>query len=91
MPEPPAAPGEGPVLQALDEGRRLEAYAEQQTREMRVCFLCERVVYRRLPVRKIGRRWICIDCVRELKELLENLDHWEHLAVLSRGEPPRSA
>ena len=69
-------------LRTLAEGKRFEAYVEQQTAEMRVCALCQKVVYRRTPMKMIGRRWVCIDCLRALKEALDTLDRWEEMSVL---------
>ena len=87
MPEPALASTAPPtdrrrMLRTIAEGKRLEAYAEQQTAEMRTCFLCERVVYRRKPMKKIGQRWVCIDCLRSLKESIDTLDRWEQLTAL---------
>ena len=79
------------VRRALSDGQRLEAYTEQQTREMRSCQFCERVGYRRLPLKPLGRRWVCIDCLRSLKELLEGLERWEVAAAgpaVPEGERP---
>jgi hypothetical protein len=28
-------------------------------------------------MRLIGKRWLCIDCLRQLKETLETMDQWE--------------
>ena len=72
----------GRILKKLAEGKRFEAYVEQQTDEMRVCAFCEKVYYRRKPMKKLGARWICIDCVRSLKESLDSLDRWEQMSVL---------
>ena len=69
-------------LRTLTEGKRFEAYAEQQTAEMKVCFLCARIYYRRKPMKRLGSRWICIDCLRGLKESLDTLDEWEKMAAL---------
>jgi len=70
------------VLRTLAEGRRFEAYAEQQTAEMRLCALCQKVFYRRKPMKLIGARWVCIDCLRSLKESLDTLDRWEEMTAL---------
>jgi ribosomal protein L37AE/L43A len=78
----PEGSSEPPALRALEEGRRFESYVEQHTRDMHTCFLCERVAYRKIPVKKIGGKWLCIDCLRELKEGLDSLEHWEHLVSL---------
>jgi hypothetical protein len=71
------------ILRTLQEGKRLEAYVERQSDEMRVCALCEKVYYRRKPMKKIGARWYCIDCLRSLKESLDSLDRWEELSLLN--------
>jgi hypothetical protein len=81
-PEISVPPDRKRLLRTLAEGQRFEAYAEQQTAEMKVCFLCERVYYRRKPMKKVGQRWLCIDCLRGLKESLDTLDDWEKRAVL---------
>jgi len=80
MPESAATPRRG--LPSLTEGKRFEAYVEQQTGEMHVCAFCQKVYYRRKPMKKVGARWICIDCLKSLKETLDGLDRWEELSVL---------
>ena len=70
------------VLRTLAAGKRYEAYVEQQTAEMRVCALCEQVFYRKKPMKKIGARWLCIDCLRGLKDSLEGLEQWEEMSAL---------
>jgi hypothetical protein len=69
-------------LRTLAQGKRFEAYVEQQTAEMRVCAFCQKVYYRRKPMKAIGARWVCIDCLRGLKEALDTLDRWEEMSVL---------
>lgn len=81
-PTPTASPTDRRALRSLAEGKRYEAYVEQQTREMRVCALCSKVYYRKKPMKPIGSRWVCIDCMRQLKEALDTLDRWEELSVL---------
>ncbi len=66
----------------MAEGKRFEAYTEQQTAEMRTCRVCDKVFYRRKPMKKIGARWYCIDCLRQLKDALDSLDRWEELSAL---------
>jgi hypothetical protein len=70
------------LLRNLAEGKRFETYVEQQTQEMRVCFLCDKIFYRRKPVKRVGARWVCLDCLRALKETIDTLDQWEQLATL---------
>ena len=69
-------------LRTLAEGKRFEAYVEQQRAEMRVCAFCHQVFYRKKPMKLIGQRWVCIDCLRSLKESLETLDRWEEMSAL---------
>ena len=69
-------------LRTLAEGKRFEAYVERQTPDMRVCAFCQKVFYRRKPMKPIGHRWVCIDCLRALKEALDTLDRWEEMSVL---------
>jgi hypothetical protein len=70
------------LLRNLAEGKRFETYVEQQTQEMRVCFLCDKIFYRRKPVKRVGARWVCIDCLRALKESIDTLEQWEQLSTL---------
>ena len=70
------------LLRNLAEGKRFETYVEQQTQEMRVCFLCDKIYYRRKPVKRVGARWVCIDCLRALKDSIDTLDRWEQLSTL---------
>jgi hypothetical protein len=93
-PAPPAgaaAPERRRGLRTLAEGKRFEAYVERQTAEMRPCTFCRRIFYRKKPMKQIGSRWVCIDCLRSLKESLETLDRWEELTALhaemERGAP----
>lgn len=64
-------------IDAILEGKKLENYTEYKTREMHVCFLCETICYKSTPVKKIGNKYICINCLKMLKELLDNLEVWE--------------
>jgi hypothetical protein len=76
------APSGKRLLRNLAEGKRFETYVEQQTQEMRVCFFCDKIYYRRKPVKRVGARWVCIDCLRALKESIDTLDRWEQLSTL---------
>lgn len=84
----PEASGASPAaekkrgLRTLTEGKRFEAYVEQQRAEMRVCAFCHQVFYRKKPMKLIGQRWLCIDCLRSLKESLDSLDRWEEMSAL---------
>lgn len=60
----------------------MEAYAEHRTEDMHHCHLCERITYKKIPGKEIGEKWICIDCLRRLKEVLDNLEKWEEELAL---------
>jgi hypothetical protein len=64
------------TLESIIEGRKMEAYAEHMTKEMRSCWICEKVCYKS-PTRNIGGRYICFDCLKQLKEAFSSLDKWE--------------
>lgn len=72
------------ILDSVREAKKMELYVEHRTQEMKVCFLCEKVCYRRTPVTRIGKKYVCIDCIRQLKETLDGLKQWEE--ELSIGE-----
>jgi len=65
------------TLESILEGKKLDAYAEHCTKKMHVCALCGAVGYLKKPMKQIGEKWVCIDCIRELKEVLDTLPHWE--------------
>ena len=65
------------VIESIVEGRKMEAYAEHRTKEMHSCWFCGSICYRKTPVKNIGGKWICIDCLRQLKETLDTLNQWE--------------
>ena len=65
------------ILESIIEGRKMEAYAEHRTKEMHSCWLCDNVIYRKTPIKQVGGKWICIDCLKQLKEALDGLDQWE--------------
>jgi hypothetical protein len=65
------------IVGSVIEGRKLDSYAEHQTREMHACFMCDDICYKKKPTRQVGKRWICIDCLRQLKETLDQLKQWE--------------
>ena len=70
------------ILESLLEGQKMDAYVEGRTEEMKVCRVCDTISYRKKPVRSIGSKWICIDCLRSLKELLDTLGQWEEELAL---------
>ena len=72
------------LVESIIEGRKMEAYAEHRTRDMHVCWVCNSICYKRKPVKSIGVRWICIDCLRQLKESLETLQQWEEELSLEK-------
>ena len=65
------------TLEAIVEGRKMEAYVEHRTKEMHACWICGTVGYKKLPMKSVGGRWICINCLRALRETLDSLDQWE--------------
>lgn len=72
------------TLEALVEGKKMEAYVEHRTRDMHVCALCEKVGYKKCPMKCVGKRWICLDCLRQLREVLDTLEQWEAEVQLER-------
>ena len=72
------------ITRTLVEGRKMEAYAEHRTKEMKACRLCGRICFRKVPVKTIGNVDICIDCLRSLKETLDQLDQWEEQIALEK-------
>jgi len=65
------------TLEAIVEGKKMEAYVEHRTKDMHVCWICGTIGYKKKPMKNIGNRWICIDCLKHLKEILDSLDQWE--------------
>ena len=65
------------IVDSVIEGRKLDSYAEHQTREMHACWICDEICYKKKPAKQVGGRWICIDCLRQLKETLDQLKQWE--------------
>ncbi len=72
------------IIKNLLENIKLDIYVESKIPEMHVCFLCGRIGYHDLPMKKIGNKWICIDCLRELKETLDSLEEWEQEIALQK-------
>ena len=70
------------MLESIVEGKKMEIYTEHQTSEMHHCFFCEKICYKKTPVKQLGVKWICIDCLRQLKELLDSLSQWEEEITL---------
>ncbi len=65
------------LVTSLMEGKRMEAYAEHRTDDMHHCDVCDRITYKKVPGKEIGTRWICINCLKKLKEILDTMDQWE--------------
>jgi len=65
------------TLESIVEGKKMEAYVEHRTKDMHACWICGTVGYKKKAMKNVGSKWICIDCLRGLKEVLENLDQWE--------------
>jgi len=70
------------ILKSIVEGRKMDAYAEHRTKEMHTCWFCQKVCYQ-TPVKKIGERYVCIECLKQLKEIMETLDQWEKEIALA--------
>jgi hypothetical protein len=70
------------LLKNVIDSMKLDLYVESKIPEMHVCFFCGRIGYKNLPMKKIGNKWICIDCLRELKEALDSLEEWEQEITL---------
>lgn len=65
------------TLQSIVEGKKMEAYVEHRAKDMKVCWLCGTVSYRKLPMKNVGTHWVCIDCFRQIREIIINMDKWE--------------
>jgi ribosomal protein L37AE/L43A len=72
------------IIESIVEGRKMEAYAEHRAKDMHVCSLCDKILYRRTPMKKVGEKWVCIDCLRQLKEILDTLEQWEQEISLEK-------
>jgi len=70
------------MIKSIIESMKMDLYVEAKISEMHVCALCGRIGYKELPMKKIGEKWICIDCLRELKEALDSLEEWEQEIAL---------
>ena len=70
------------MLDSLVEGKKMEVYAERRTGDMHYCSFCGKICYKKTPVKRLGNKWICIDCPRQLKELLESRAQWEEELTL---------
>jgi len=69
-------------LENVLRGQAMETYIEHRTSEMKRCALCETIGYKRLPMKQVGRRWICLTCWRQMREILDTLDRWEEEIAL---------
>jgi hypothetical protein len=65
------------TLESIVEGKKIEAYVEHRTKDMHACWICGAIGYKKKAMKNVGSKWICIDCLRSLKEVLETLDQWE--------------
>ncbi len=72
------------MIKNIIESMKMDLYVEAKISEMHVCFLCGRIGYKNLPMKKVGEKWICIDCLRELKETLDSLEEWEQELALQK-------
>ena len=72
------------TLESIVEGRKLEAYVEHMTKEMNACWICQKVAYKNRRMKNIGGRFICFDCLKQLREAFDSLDKWEAEQLLER-------
>jgi len=70
------------LLENVLKGQAMESYIEHRTKDMRSCALCETIGYRQRPMKQVGKKWICISCWREIREILDTLDRWEEEMAL---------
>ena len=70
------------VLESVLTGQAMESYIEHRTSEMRHCALCDSIGYKRRPMKQVGKKWVCIDCWRQIRETLDTLDRWEEEIAL---------
>lgn len=70
------------VLEYVLKGQAMENYIEHRTSEMRQCALCETIGYKRRPMKQVGKKWICLGCFRQIREILDTLDRWEEEVAL---------
>ncbi len=65
------------TLESIVEGKKMEAYVEHRTRDMHACTICGNIGYKKRPMKSVGGRWFCMDCIRQLKDLMDNLEKWD--------------
>ena len=72
------------VLDTIIERKKMDAYVEHRLKDLKVCAICGQISYRKTPMKKIGGRWVCFNCLKELKETLDELDMWEEEIALEK-------
>ncbi len=72
------------VLESIIQGRRMDGYVEHRAKDMHACWMCGAICYKKKLMENIGEKWICIDCLKQLKEVLDNLTQWEKELTLER-------
>ncbi len=77
MPEDERKDKKKSTLEAIVEGKKMEAYVEHRTKDMHKCWICDEIGYKKKPMKQLGSKWVCIDCLKELKEVLDTLNQWE--------------
>ena len=70
------------MLENVLKGQAMETYIEHRTSEMKRCALCETIGYKRLPMKQVGKKWVCLTCWRQMREILDTLDRWEEEVAL---------
>jgi hypothetical protein len=76
--------GKKVIMETIAEGRKMEAYTEHRTKDMHACWTCGVISYKRKPMKQIGDKWLCIDCLRQLKEVFDTFDQWEEELTMER-------
>ena len=72
------------VLESIIQGRRMEGYVEHHAKDMHACWVCGTICYKKKPMKNIGEKWICIDCLKQLKDVLDTLTQWEKELTLEK-------
>ncbi len=51
-----------------------DAYVEQKLHEIRVCFVCGKLIYKKKRAYRIGNKWLCEDCLKDLRMALRECE-----------------
>lgn len=72
------------MLDTIIERKKMDAYVEHRLKDLKICAICGQIGYKKTPMKQIGGRWICFNCLKELKEALDDLDVWEEEIALEK-------